>query len=246
MLISTNPQVFEIDLEHAGFWTHEISDTFRPTARAEIGDNQTSLYSYLDALEGAYEHYVEQVGTADYDRDFKHHIYHTPFPGMPSQAHRTLLSLLDIDDPETVEANYCQKVQPGIYLAQQVGSTYGSSTFLDLISLLLHADDVQSGDRFSMFAYGSGAQGEFYTGRVGEAAREMVRSLDIAQHLAERMPLSTMEYELMEYAREKYIDAPNYEPKREGFNNAYDKLYAGQGLLVLKQVENYYRQYKWS
>ena len=54
-----------------------------------------------------------------------------------------------------------------------------------------------------------------------------------------------MEYELLEYAREKYIDAPDYQPKRDSFQEAYDKLYKPQ-LLVLKQVKNYYRQYEWS
>jgi 3-hydroxy-3-methylglutaryl CoA synthase len=245
MLISTNPQILEIDLDPAGFWTYEISDTFRPTARTEIGDNQTSLYSYLDALEGAYTHYVQQVGAIDYDGVFKKHIYHTPFPGMPLQAHRTLLSLLDIDEPAAL-ASYRQTVQPGIYLAQQVGSTYGSSTFLDLLSLLLYADDLQAGDRISIFAYGSGAQSEFYGGTIGANAQEWVRSLDIEQHLAERIPLSIQEYEWLEQTREAYIDAPLYEPDHEGLNHAYEKLFTGQALLVLKQVENYYRQYEWS
>ncbi|QLE49250.1 hydroxymethylglutaryl-CoA synthase family protein [Nostoc sp. C057] len=246
MLISTDPKVFEIDLHPAGFWTDEISDTFRPTARVEIGDNQTSLYSYLDALEASYTHYEKLVGGVDYDKDFQKHIYHTPFPGMPLQAHRTLLSLFDVNDSKIYEENYQKKVQEGIYFAQQVGSTYGSSTFLCLLSLLHHAQDLHAGDRISIFAYGSGCQGEFYRGTVSPGAIEYIRSLDIDRHLQERLPLSLMEYELLEYAREKYIDAPDYQPKRDSFQNAYDKLYAGQELLVLKQVKNYYRQYEWS
>ena len=98
MLIIYDPKVFEIDLHPAGFWTDEISDTFRPTARVEIGDNQTS--PYLDA--GSLTPTTKNLWGSQYDKDFQKHIYHTPFPGMPLQAHRTLLSLFDVNDSKSM------------------------------------------------------------------------------------------------------------------------------------------------
>lgn len=246
MLVSNEPKVLEIDFSQAGIWTHEIPDTFRPTAKIEMGDNQTSLYSYLDALEGAYTHYQSQSGNLDFAATFQKHIYHTPFPGMPAQAHRTLLGLLEIDDPAEIAASYQKNVQPGIVLAQQVGSTYGSSTFLDLLSLINYADDLKGGDQISIFAYGSGCQGEFYSGKVSEGAPESVKALDLDQHINERIQLSVLEYELMECLRDRHIDGASYEPRLDGFNNAYQKCYAGQDLLILRQVKDYYRHYEWS
>src|SRR3712207_8681799 len=39
----------------------EVSDLIRPTSRVETGNSETSLLSYIDALEGAYAHYLERV-----------------------------------------------------------------------------------------------------------------------------------------------------------------------------------------
>src|SRR5205814_323463 len=98
MLISANPQILEIDLDQAGYWTSEIADTFRPTARDEIADNQNSVYSYLDALDCAYDHFESVIGTPVDEHFFKKFIYHAPFPGMTFQAHRNLLRRFGVTD----------------------------------------------------------------------------------------------------------------------------------------------------
>src|SRR5690606_21434129 len=52
MIVSASPDVLEIDLDTCGYWTNEIFDTYRPTSTKEVGHADTSLYGYLEALEG--------------------------------------------------------------------------------------------------------------------------------------------------------------------------------------------------
>ena len=62
MLISDQPDVMELELDRCGFWTNEIFDTYRPTSRHEVGHADTSLFGYLDALDGAYDDFIANVG----------------------------------------------------------------------------------------------------------------------------------------------------------------------------------------
>ena len=245
-IVSENPQILELELDKAGYWTNEITDTFRPTSRTETMNGQISIYSYLDALEGAYEHYEQIAGKVDYDADFKKHIYHAPFPGMAFQAHRDLVSRLTALDKATIQLNFQQKVAESLYFAKRIGSCYGGSNFVCLLGLLTSAENLAPGDQISLFAYGSGCQGEFYSGTISAAASEMVRSLNLDQHLNERLRLKVEEYEAIESTREKYIDCPDYEPDHNTLNGYYEKLYDTQGLLVLNRVESYQRIYEWS
>lgn len=258
LLVGRDPQVLEIDLERAGYWTHEIADTFRPTATAEVMNDQTSLYAYLDALEGAYDHYLEQVAGADaapdadpdelfdYDAAFKKHIYHAPFPGMTRLAHRTLLGRRGVTDKAATEASFRSKVEAGLVFARRIGSIYGGSNFVCLAGLLHACDELSPGDAVSLFAYGSGCQGELYGARLGASARHQVRSRQIDDHLASRRRLSVAEYEANEAAREGQAESRDYRPERAAVSGAFDEMYAGQGLLVLERVAGFERAYGWS
>jgi len=79
LLISAEPRVLQLDLTRNGYFTCEATDTFRPTSRVETGNNEVSLFSYLDALEGAYQHFLSKAGPVDYDAFFQWHLYHVPF-----------------------------------------------------------------------------------------------------------------------------------------------------------------------
>lgn len=247
MLVSDNPQILELELGKAGYWTNEISDNLRPNLTAELIETEISLYSYLDALEGAYTHYEEIVNNVDYNADFKKHIYHAPFPGMTFLAHRTMMNRFEPVDKAMVKSNFQEKVLESLCFAKQIGSSYGASNFVCLLSLLNFANNLHSGDKISLFAYGGGCQGEFYSGIIGSAALELVPSLKIEQHLSERMQLSVEEYEAIESSRDKSSDCRNYEAQRYALKGGYyEKLYEGQNLLVLSRVENYQRKYEWS
>lgn len=245
-LVGEKPAVLEWEMEKAGYWTHEVSDTFRPTSKAEVGNNQTSLYSYLDALEGSYEHFEKVVGAINYENYFKKHIYHAPFPSMTSHAHRTILGRKSEWNKQEIESHFQEKVRDSLHFSELVGSVYGSSNLLCLMSLLEHAPEISSGDRISFFSYGSGCQGEFYSGIVGNQGPEIVKALNIPSRLAERHNVSVEEYETIENKREAAIDLQDYEVATEKLGPLYDEFYDQKKLLVLKGIKNYVRKYAWS
>jgi hydroxymethylglutaryl-CoA synthase len=246
MLISTDPQVLQIELAKSGYWAQEMPDYARPTSKVEVIQDLVSVYSYLDAMEAAYEHFEQVVGDIDYDTYFKKHIYHMPFPGMALQAHQTMLSRSGLVDKSAVKASFERKVRASLYCMQQTGGCYSGSSFAGLIGLIKCTEDLQTGDTVSLFAYGGGCQAEFYSGVIGPGARSYIRSLPIDQHLHQRMRLSVEQYELVERTREKHIDSADYEPIGDGLGDIYKECYADRGLLVLKQVKNYQREYGWS
>lgn len=246
MLVSAKPEIVEIDPGEAGYWTSEIADTFRPTARDEIGDNQASLYSYLDALDGAFAHFASVVDAPADPDYFKRYVYHAPFPGMTFQAHRCLIGRFGITDKTAVRAHFDATVLDGLRIARCIGTAYGASNFVSLISLLGGASDLLAADRIAFFAYGSGCQGEFYSGRIGCSAAEYVRALAIDRYLGERHALSIDEFDRHEDERWRSIDCRDYIPDRTAESDTYDRFYRGKGLLVLDRVKDFRRKYEWS
>ena len=244
-LVGLDPQVLEIEIDKAGYWTNHVYDVFRPTALAETGDNQLSLFSYLDALEGAFAHYETVNGEIDFDGSFRRHIYHAPFPGMAFQAHRTLLRRKANPDKRAVRASFDAKVAEGLYFARRLGACYGASNFVCLCGLLGVPGDsaAAAGDRVSFFSYGSGCQSEFYGATVGPGARESVQALQLDEHLDSRISVSVEGYEEIERLRERSIECPDFDPAQMDPGGVAEAAYRGTGLLVLRQVAGYRREY---
>ncbi len=247
ILVSENPKIVEYELEKKGFWTTSIYDTFRPTAKHESGNNEVSLYSYMDALEGAYNHYQEVVEQpVDFDNYFKYNIYHMPFPGMAFQAHRLLCNITRSRKKTEIKESFEQKVLPSLRYAARVGSTYGASNFVGLCGLLKSAKDLQAGDRIGFFSYGSGAIGEFYSALVCPEAKAIIENLKIDEALNQRKEVSFAEYEKIENIRELSIEQADITPDFSLLGNWYAQHYAGKHYLVLKEVKDFYRTYEWS
>ncbi len=248
-IISDNPEVLEIEMDKRGNWSTDIYDTFRPTAHAEVGNNEVSLYSYMDALEGSYADYCDKVGEKiDYKKDFRYNLYHTPFPGIAFQAHRTLLNLNREErfKKKEIQADFEERVMPGLQLSRRIGSTYGCSNFVGLAALLSTDAPIDEGDRISLFAYGSGAIGEFYSGIIQKNSREIVKSMKLHEVFDQRRECSVEEYEMLEKLRNTLIENPNFKPDFDLFGDHYKNHYEGKGLLVLKEVKDHYRTYEWS
>ena len=247
VLVSDTPKILELEMQKKGTWSTNIYDTFRPTAEAEMGNNETSLFSYVDALEGAYENYVENVGEeVIFDTYFKYNIYHTPFPGMTFQAHRVCSNLHAKHKKSEIKVTFDKKVLPCLKFARKVGSTYGASNFVGLCSLLMSGAEVNPGDRIGFYAYGSGAIGEFYSGIILPGAREAIAAMNIEEQFSHRKPVTVAEYEQIENTRATYIDNPDFTPDFSILNGWFDEHYKGKKLFVLKKVENYYRTYGWA
>ena len=249
MLVSDSPQVVAYDLSWRGTWTTDVYDTFRPSARHEVGNNEVSLYSYLDALEGAYKDYVAARGNgdgSDFDRAFAQNCYHTPFPGMAFQAHRTLCNLVNPRSKAEIKESFTKKVLPSLRYARRVGSTYGASNFLGICGIAACSTGINPGERISFFSYGSGAIGEFYSGVLCPQAYEVVTNMGIDAALDARAEVDVAEYEEIEKLRETCIEKDTYSPDFSLPAGWYEKHYLGKNKLVLRQVKDFYRTYEWS
>ena len=247
VLVSDSPRVVEYELSRRGTWTADTYDTFRPSARHEVGNNEVSLYTYLDALEGSYRDYADGNGEAiEFDSYFAQNCYHTPFPGMAFQAHRTLLNLARPRTKPEIRESFVQKVEPSLHYARRVGSTYGASNFLGICGVAHSAQGVEAGDRIGFFSYGSGAIGEFYSGKLCPEARDVIGRMGIDAELDARREVSVGEYETIEKMREQAIEAPCFTPDFSLPEGWYDLHYKNKKRLVLRQVKDFYRSYEWS
>ncbi|HEY8377679.1 MAG TPA: hydroxymethylglutaryl-CoA synthase, partial [Nannocystis sp.] len=247
MIVSEKPDVLAIDLPTCGYWTQEIFDTYRPTSTTEVGHADTSLYGYLEALEGAYDHFVARSGITDYDGHFARHIYHVPFGGMTFRAHRALLRRGPREmSLKEARAHFERKSKPALRYNSRFGGTYTSATFIAMLGLLDGDPELREGDRISVFSYGSGSCAEFYQVTVGPRARELVAAQAIAAGLDARMPVTVEEYEAVERTRASHIDRSDYEVDQSGLRGLYERAYAGRGRLVLDGVRGFQRAYRLS
>jgi 3-hydroxy-3-methylglutaryl CoA synthase len=247
MLISTKPRVAEIELETCGYWTKEVGDTFRPTSRAEAGNTDSSLYCYLEALDGAYDHFRRRNPQIKHLDHFSRFIYHIPFGGMSLRAHRVVCKELQSGmKKKQIEQHWRERVLPSLTYTRQFGGLYGASTPIALIGSIDTGKELQGGDRVCIYAYGSGSNSEMYSIVLGPEAKAIVAATNMQARLDERFKLSVEQYEAIEKERTSYVDQETYAPSTDGIGGLYDSHYRGKGLLVFRGLQGYFRQYDWS
>jgi hydroxymethylglutaryl-CoA synthase len=245
LLVSDRPDFLELELSASGVYTEEVSDLTRPTSLVETGNSETSLISYLNAVEETYDHFTEVVEGVHFDRDFRWHVYHVPFGGLTFRAHRTLLRRVGIRDPDAVARHYAERTLPSLTYNRRMGGTYAGATFVAMVGLV-DSTQAMPGDPVSIFSYGSGCCAEFYRARLGPRVREVAAAVGLLAALAARRVLDVAEYEAVERERTGYVDQGNYEPRRDVLDGLYDKMYAGRRRLVFRGMSDYVRRYEWS
>lgn len=248
VLLSREPRMLQIEFGSNGYWTNELSDLIRPTAKIETGNSETSLVSYMDALLGAFEHFVKRVpDAADYDNYFQRHVYHMPFGGMAWRAHKTLLKECDAGATKAgAWSNFERKGLAALQHVRRMGATYSASTFIGLTGLIEGAPGLATNDRVSMFSYGSGCCSEFYCGRIQPDARTTASEARVGEKLNSRRALSVEEYERIESQRTAWADCGEYEVDLDGLDDWYKRAYQGRSLLTFRGLKGFYREYAWS
>lgn len=246
MVVAREPRFFELELGKSGVYTNEVSDLTRPTSRVETGNSETSLISYLDALEHALEGYLERVGEPiGYDY-FVKNVYHTPFGGMTYRATRAALRQFGGPPKAVAQALWEEKTLPSLVHLRRMGGTYASSTFIGLLGLLDRSPGLRAGDRIGVYSYGSGSCAEFYSGLVGREAHAVAEAAGLGAALDQRRRISVREYEEAERERTCYIDSGDFEPSTDGCGGLYEQRYRGAGRLVFRGIKDHYRLYGWS
>ncbi|AKU21008.1 hydroxymethylglutaryl-CoA synthase family protein [Massilia sp. NR 4-1] len=245
MLVSDQPHIFQVDVGANGYYGYEVMDTCRPIPDSEAGDSDLSLMSYLDCCENAYREYARRVLDSNFGKTFQYLAFHTPFGGMVKGAHRTMMRKLLQARPSDAEADFAQRMQPGLNYCQRVANIMGATVFLALASTIDHGD-FSSPRRIGLFSYGSGCCSEFYSGVVTADGQARLRRMAIERQLDQRYQLSLAEYDalLMGSGMVRFgTRNVTIDPALLGGARA---AIAGKGLLTLSAIREFHREYSWS
>ncbi len=246
MLISEQPHILELDFGANGYHGYEVMDTCRPEPELETGDPDLSLLSYLDCLEASFQAYVERVEGADFQTTFDYLVFHTPFAGMVKGAHRKMMRQLKQATPDVIEEDFQRRVVPSLRYCMQTGNAYSATVYLALCGLI-DTIDINDPKRIGIYSYGSGCSAEFFSGIITPRSKEIMRQMHIDTALAKRYLLTMEEYDsMLDLSMQGFFGVKNRNIDFAPFQKIYDKQFSGQGLLVLKNIKDYSREYIWS
>ncbi len=219
LLVSTEPDLLDLDIGVSGAWSAHVHDFWRPLGRREaLVDGHYSIGCYLDALAGAYRGWRERAlsgGLVDRagalaSEQLSRILYHVPFCKMARKAHARLRRV-DLEhrlggplgaQAEAAEAldaqqSFDAQVAPSLVLSARVGNAYTASLYLALAGLLDAQGDELGGQRIGLFSYGSGCASEFFSGVVGRRAAQRMAASGIGELLSRRERVPFSEYERM-------------------------------------------------
>jgi polyketide biosynthesis 3-hydroxy-3-methylglutaryl-CoA synthase-like enzyme PksG len=246
LLVSDRPDILEIDFGANGYYSYEVMDSCRPTAEIETGDSDLSLVAYLDCLENSFGAYTTRVEGADFVSTFDYMAFHTPFPGLVKGAHRMMLRKLKGSPPAAADADFERRVRPSLTYCLEIGNIYSATLYLALCGLI-DAADLPAAKRVALYSYGSGCCSEFFSGIVTPKSKAKMSTLQKRESLNNRYELSVPEYDrLLDLGLEWLFGTKDKEVDTTSYQEIYDRSMAGRGLLVLKKVANYHREYQWS
>lgn len=186
MLISADPHVLAIEPTSVSY-SRDLMDFWRPLYATEaIVDGKYSTGVYVDFFKNTLTRYLQRTGRRL--DDFAGIAFHLPFTKMGKKG---LEGVLQDRDDAVADRLRDQLTASQVY-CRQVGNLYTGSLYLGLMSLLQNGQ-VKPGDRLGLFSYGSGAEGEFYSGIVQPAFAENLS--DVKEDLADRHRVPIDEYE---------------------------------------------------
>lgn len=224
MLITAAPRILAIERTSVAY-SQDVMDFWRPLYVTEaMVDGKYSTNVYIDFFKHTLSRY-EKLTDRKLD-DFGAIAFHLPFTKMGKKA---LEAVLGERDDQTA-----WRLRKALLASQnysrRVGNLYTGSLYLSLMSLLQNDPDLKAGERIGLFSYGSGAEGEFYSGILQPGYQEQLSN--VAGDLSERQLISIAAYE------QQFND-------QLGMNKAdveYD-ISADPARFVLAGQKNHQRQY---
>ena len=188
MLVSADPQVLALGTESCVL-SEDVMDFWRPLYHTTaLVDGKYSSNIYIDYFQDVFKGYLQKTGMQP--EDLAALVFHLPYTKMGLKALRSVLPLVD----NAKQASWLAHFEHARQLNRQVGNLYTGSLYLSLLSQLLTDDKLKAGDRLGLFSYGSGAEGEFFTGEL-QPDYEAGLDVGLPQRLARRQRVSVSEYE---------------------------------------------------
>lgn len=246
MLVSDQPDVFEVDFGAFGLCGFEVMDTCRPLPEIETGDPDLSLMVYMECLENAFKDYASKMDGVDFQKTFDFLAFHTPFPGLVKASHKKMMREFTKLSPEEIEQDFEKRVSPSLTYCQHVGNIYSGTAYLALLGLIATAD-YQSSKRVGIYSYGSGCSSEFYSGIITPKSKQKVLEMDVKGSLESRHKLSIEAYDkILDLNLEWFFGVENKTVDVTPFLDIYEEQFKNKNLLTLKEVKGFHREYDWS
>ncbi|KRM76537.1 hydroxymethylglutaryl-CoA synthase [Secundilactobacillus collinoides] len=188
MTIAAAPQILALD-DATSFRSEDIMDFWRPLYRTEaLVDGRYSENIYVDFFQAVFHDYCKTTGRTI--ADFAALTYHLPFTKMGLKGLRSVLPEASDTQQTRLKANF----EASRVYNRRVGNLYTGSLYLSLMSLLANAA-LATGDRIGLFSYGSGAEGEFYSGTLVQSTPALAAKQQFDAYFKKRTKLSVAEYE---------------------------------------------------
>lgn len=186
MLISRDPHILTLE-DTTVAYSKDIMDFWRPLYATEaLVDGKYSTNVYIEFFLQTFTRYQQLTGRGL--ADFAALTFHMPFTKMGKKGLEGLLK----DRDDEVAQRLRKQLTASQLFSRQVGNLYTGSLYLSLMSLLQNSD-LQAGSRIGLFSYGSGAEGEFYTGILEDGYEHYMNN--IQEELEHRHQVSVAEYE---------------------------------------------------
>ena len=186
MLISQNPHILTLE-DTTVAYSKDIMDFWRPLYATEaLVDGKYSTNVYIEFFLQTFTRYQQLAGREL--ADFAALTFHMPFTKMGKKGLEGLLK----DRNDEVAQRLRTQLTASQLFSRQVGNLYTGSLYLSLMSLLQNSD-LRAGSRIGLFSYGSGAEGEFYTGILEDGYEHYMNN--IQEELKHRHQVSVAEYE---------------------------------------------------
>ena len=186
MLISQNPHILTLE-DTTVAYSKDIMDFWRPLYATEaLVDGKYSTNVYIEFFLQTFTRYQQLTGREL--ADFAALTFHMPFTKMGKKGLEGLLK----DRNDEVAQRLRTQLTASQLFSRQVGNLYTGSLYLSLMSLLQNSD-LRAGSRIGLFSYGSGAEGEFYTGILEDGYEHYMNN--IREELKHRHQVSVAEYE---------------------------------------------------
>lgn len=186
MLISQNPHILTLE-DTTVAYSKDIMDFWRPLYATEaLVDGKYSTNVYIEFFLQTFTRYQQLTGREL--ADFAALTFHMPFTKMGKKGLEGLLK----DRNDEVAQRLRTQLTASQLFSRQVGNLYTGSLYLSLMSLLQNSD-LRAGSRIGLFSYGSGAEGEFYTGILEDGYEHYMNN--IQEELKHRHQVSVTEYE---------------------------------------------------
>lgn len=186
MLISQNPHILTLE-DTTVAYSKDIMDFWRPLYATEaLVDGKYSTNVYIEFFLQTFTRYRQLTGREL--ADFAALTFHMPFTKMGKKGLEGLLK----DRNDEVAQRLRTQLTASQLFSRQVGNLYTGSLYLSLMSLLQNSD-LRAGSRIGLFSYGSGAEGEFYTGILEDGYEHYMNN--IQEELTHRHQVSVAEYE---------------------------------------------------